>query len=481
MLMRRWITLIILLFAIIGGSLALYHYTSKEKAPPAPDYETYTVARGDIYATVSATGIIEPTQEVKLAFKGQGKVKAILVEIGDPVKKGQVLARLEEDELQLQLQQAQAGLKLAQANLAKAQAPADETEMAAAQAQVESARAQAEAARAAYQALLQGPTPAQRQVAEAQLKRAEAALKHAQEAYDKIAHLPNAGLMPQAIQLEQATIDYETAKANLKVTLAPPTESQKAQALAQIAAAEAAVAQAEANLHRLQRGPKPEDLAVLEAQVDQARIRVESAQLALKNAQLISPIDGVVGVINIRTNEFPPPGQPAVIVADPAGFHIKLDVDELDIGQIQMGQTALITVDALEDAQLTGVVARIAPVADTTPMGGGVITTYEVIVNLDPTDQPLRSGMTATVAIITQKAENILIIPNRVMHLDKDTRTPYVEKIVDGAPMRVDIQLGLRNDQYSEVVAGLEEGDVLAIRRVSTSEILRRQFFGGGG
>ncbi len=479
--MRRWITLLIILVVVVGGSLALYQYSSSQKKePPKPRYETYTVARGDIYATVSASGIIEPSQEVKLAFKGTGKVAEILVDIGDAVSKGQLLARLEDDELQLQVKQARAGLTLAQANLNKAKAPVSAADLAAAQAQVESARAQAEAARAAYQALLQGPSAAQRRVAEAQLKRAEVALKHAQEAYDQIAHLPNAGLLPQAIQLEQATIDYEAAKANLDVTLAPPTESQKAQALAQIAAAEAAVAQAEASLHRLQQGPTSEDLAVLEAQVEQARIGVESAELALRNTQLISPIDGVVGVINIRTNEFPPPGQPAMVVANPEGFHIKLNVDELDIGQVQVGQTALVSVDALGDAQLTGVVARIAPVATSTPVGGGVINTYEVVINLDPTDEPLRSGMTATVSIITQRAENVLIIPNRVMHLDESNHKPYVEKLVEDIPTRVYVTLGLRNEQYSEVVDGLEEGDVLVIRRVDTGEILRQQFFGGG-
>ena len=479
--MRKWIIALVVLVVVIGGSFFAYQATAKEKEPPPPDYEVYTVTRGDIYATVSSTGVIEPAQEVKLTFKGSGKVKEILVDIGDPVKKNQVLARLEDDELQLQLKQAQTNLKMAKANLAKAKTPADETDIAAARAQLESARAQADAARAAYKALLAGPTPAQRKVAEAQLKRAEAALKHAQEAYNQIADQPNAGMLPQAIQLQQATIDYEAAKANLEVTLAPPTESQKAQALAQIAAADAAVAQAEATLQRLLNGPSQADLAVLETQVEQAEIGVESAELALKNVQLISPIDGVVGVINIRPNEFPNPAQPAMIVADPEGFHIKLNVDELDIGQIEVGQTALITVDALNDAQLTGVVSRIAPVANTTPVGGGAITTYEVIINIDPTDQPLRSGMTATVAIITDKAENVIVIPNRVMHLDDTTRQPYVEKIIDGVPTRVDIELGLRNEQYSEVVSGLEEGDQLAIRRVDTGEILRNQFFGGGG
>lgn len=479
--MRRAVIALLILVVVLGGSWFGYQATAKGKEEPAPDYEIYKVTKGDIVATISSTGVIEPSQEVKLTFRSSGKVKDISVQIGDTVKKGQVLASLEADELQLQLKQAQVNLKLAEANLAKAKVAADETDIAAARAQLESARAQADAARAAYADLLRGPSAAEKTVAQAQLKRAEAALKHAQEAYNEVADRPDVGLLPQSQQLEQATIDYATAKANNQVTLAPPKPGQKAQSLAQIAAADAAVAQAEASLERLLNGPKPEDLAVLETQVDQARIGIESAELALHNTQLISPIDGVVGVINIHTNEVPNPSLPAMVVADPEGFHIKLNVDELDIGHLEPGQTATVTVDALDDAQLTGVVSRIAPVANTSSFGGSTIVTYEVIVNLDPTDLPLRSGMTASVAIITDKAENVIVIPNQVMHLDESTRTPYVEKLINGVPTRVDLKLGLRNEQYSEVISGLDENDELAIRRINTSDIIRRQILGGGG
>jgi macrolide-specific efflux system membrane fusion protein len=88
--------------------------------------------------------------------------------------------------------------------------------------------------------------------------------------------------------------------------------------------------------------------------------------------------------------------------------------------------------------------------------------------------------MTATVAIVTDQAEDVIIIPNRVMHLDEVTRTPYVEKLLNGVPTRVDVVIGLRNEQYSEIQQGLEEGDVLVIRRINTGDILRKQIFGGG-
>ena len=87
--------------------------------------------------------------------------------------------------------------------------------------------------------------------------------------------------------------------------------------------------------------------------------------------------------------------------------------------------------------------------------------------------------MTASVAITTDKAENVVVIPNRVMRLDRKTGETYVEKIVDGIPTRINVEIGLRNEQFSQIVSGLNAGDELAIRRVDTGETLRRQFFGG--
>ncbi|RME82914.1 MAG: HlyD family efflux transporter periplasmic adaptor subunit, partial [Caldilineae bacterium] len=381
---------------------------------------------------------------------------------------------------QLALEQAQVGLKLAEANLAKALAGPDEFDIAAAEAAVESARAAARAARAAYQDLLKGPTEAQRRAAEANAERAKVMLDAAQAAYNEIAHLPNAAMMPQAIQLQQATIDYEVAKANVDATLAPPTASQKASALAQIAQADSAVVQAEAALARLRKGISPEDRAILEAQVEQAQIAVRQAELALENTVLVSPIDGTVGAVNIRENEFPNPGLPAIVLTNDSDFRIVLNVDEIDIGHLAAGQPAIITVDALEGVELTGVVSDIAPLAGTGGLPGGTtIVTYQVTVDIDPTDAPLRAGLTAAVSIITDEARDVIVLPNRVMRIDRQTGQTYVERIEDGVPRRVNLELGLRNEQFSEVISGLEVGDELAVRRTDTGELLRQQFFGG--
>ena len=108
--MRRIIIVVVVLAVVLGGSWLLYQATAQEKEPPPPDYEIYTVSTGDLSSTVSATGSIEPIDEANLTFKGTGRVAEVGVEVGDQVRAGDVLARLETDELLLALEQAQIGL-----------------------------------------------------------------------------------------------------------------------------------------------------------------------------------------------------------------------------------------------------------------------------------------------------------------------------------------------------------------------------------
>jgi len=479
--MRKIVTFVIILAIVITASWFMYQATAQEKEPPPPDYETYPVSTGDIAATVSTTGSIEPASEANLAFRGAGVVDAVYPQVGDSVEQGDILARLDTDDLQLALEQAEINKRLAEIRVDQAQQEPEAIDIAAAEAAVESARANVAGARASYQDLLRGPTAAQRQAAEAGEKRAKVLLDSAQRAYNEIAHYPQAAMLPQAVQLEQATIDYEVAKANTQNTLTSATAGQKAAALAQIAAAESAVVQAEAALARLQRGVNQTDIDILLAQVDQADIAVRQAQMAMGNTELVASIDGVVSSINIRANEIPNPGLPAIVLTDTSDFHVELNVDEIDIAQLSLGQPVLITIDALDDSELTGQVSRIDPVSGSGGLpAANAIVTYRVTIDIDPTEVQLRPGLTAAVSITTDEARDVIVLPNRVIRLDRQTGQPYVEVLVDGIPQRVDVVIGLRNEQFSEIVSGLDVGDELAVRRTDTGDVLRQQMFGGG-
>ena len=133
--MRRTFTIVIILLAVIGGSVFGYRLLGRERsAAAAPNYETYTVSRGDLISTVSATGSIEPEQSVSLAFKAAGRVATVQVREGESVQAGQVLATLETTDLVLALAQAEATLRINLARLEQTRKGAEQSDIDAARA-----------------------------------------------------------------------------------------------------------------------------------------------------------------------------------------------------------------------------------------------------------------------------------------------------------------------------------------------------------
>ena len=456
-MIKRFLTIMVILVVVIGGSLGGYELWAAEKEPPPPDFDTLPVQRGTIVSTVSASGNIEPEARILLSFKGAGRVSEVLVQVGQEVKAGDLLARLESAELELALAQAEIALTVARAQLAKAQTAPNASDLAAATAALTSAQA-------AYDELLEGPGDDELEIAKGNIERARLARDQAQAAYDQVSHLPNVGMMPQSLQLQQATLEYELAQTNYRLTTRGATNAQKS-------AAQAQIAQAQASLDRLKEGLSAEDLSIAQAQVRQAEVALEQALLALEATQLFAYTGGVITAVNIKAGELTA-GMPAFEMTDLSRFHLDVNVDEIDIGALGVGQQASISLDALPDAGIIGRVTSIAPAAN---LATGVIS-YQVRIDIDDTDAPLRSGMSATASIVTASAENALVVLNRLIQVDRENDRAYVERVDGGVPVRVEIQIGMRNEQQSEVVAGLQEGDVLAIRQASSLDRLRQTF-----
>ena len=453
-------------------------------------YETVVVQRGAIASTVSATGSIEPEDQVSLLFRSAGMVADVLVDVGQFVERGQLLAQLETTELTLALANAKVAHEIAAAQLAKLETPPDWMDVAAAQAAVEvaqaavaSAEASLASAQASYRNLFAGPTSAQQVINEAQLRQSEIALKQAQEAYNKVKDQPDVGMMPQSQQLEQATVNYEVAKAQAEKTVEPANQAQQAQGLTQIAQAQSSIRQAQVqvvnarnNLDDLIEGPAAEDLTIARAQVRQAQLNVLQAENALANARLVAPIAGVVSEVNIKLAELAASTRPAVVLTDLSRFQLNVLVDEIDVRQVAVGQSVRLSVDALPDITILGQVTEIAPVSSIV----NNVVTYAVTVVPEETDQPLRVGMSATAVITTADVDDVVLAPNRFITIDRDSGEAYVFKMVDGSPARQQVELGLRNERESQILAGLQDGDVLAFVTQSSEEQLRGALFGGG-
>jgi multidrug resistance efflux pump len=204
---------------------------------------------------------------------------------------------------------------------------------------------------------------------------------------------------------ERARFEWHAALAALaaaeanKDVLEPEHWAEAAVAGSAIDAAEEQVALAEAREAQARADVRPVDVAVAQAGVAQAKAALAAANLNLDHTVVRAPIAGTVGAVDIRLGQFAAPGTPVITLGDLATLRVETtDLDEIDVGRVVLGQSAVVTFDALPDRTFDAAITHIAPVAAST--GGGV--NYTVILELDELDPVLRWGMTAFVDITTE-------------------------------------------------------------------------------
>ncbi len=403
-----WTFVVVALALLASGCSA----PAQGAAPVTPAAEE--AAPAALEDVIWASGDVLPAQWAHLSFEAGGRVERVLVQEGDAVRAGQVLAELHAPDLEQALHAAQASLASAQAQLARVRAGARPQEIAAAEAAAQraeagviAAQAAVERAQAELQRLKAGAREEEIRAARGQLEQAAAAVRQAQAAYDLIAGEPNVAARPEALALERATQAYEIAQAQYDqiVRGARPeeiaiAEAQVKAAQAELAAAQAAAAEAYAQVDLLRAGARAEDVAVAEAAVAQAQAAVEQAQVAWERARLIAPYDGTVGAVWVRVGETVTPGQPALAIGDLSALRIEItDLRETDVARVEQGQRVEVTFDALPNQTFQGVIARISPMAREEKGSSN----YTAIVTLEKVDPRLRWGMTAFVNIEARK------------------------------------------------------------------------------
>lgn len=455
--MKRVVAIVLVVAVIIAGWY-LYGRDQQQRVAAVPaGYLVAPVERGPIEAVVSASGSIEAARSQALSFAVSGTVAEVLVTDGESVSAGQALARIDTTDLELNLKQAQAALAISEAQLRRAQTAPSEQEIAAARAAVESARA-------GLAELRRGPTEREIELAKLAIDQAKNSLWAAQGNRDAIKGNPlssgGSGDAAEA-QVLNAELAVRQAEINYAQLLEPPSAAAVMQA-------ELQVAQAEANLATLLSSPSAEDLAVAEAQVAQARVGVETAMNSLNRAVLRAPFAGEVSSIDVHPGDTVAPGTPVATLIEPRSYHIVVTIDESEIGQIAVGQEAAVALDAYPEETLQGRIARVELVGTLTQ---GIVT-YDVTVEMEPTDLDIRPMMTAAVDIVVDRKEAVLLVPSRALRRDGQGR--YVEELRNGVPARVPVVTGLSSAQYTEVLDGLEEGQEIIISRP------RDNVFGGG-
>ncbi len=452
--MKRTALYVILGIVAVGAVASVIAGRFWMARQPEEETRSAVVERGTMLVVVSASGTIEPQTRVGLSFETPGRVAEVLVEVGDRVKAGDVLARLNTEQLAQQVLEAQAALAMAEAQLDQLRAGPRPEEIAAAEANLQAAQAQVSAATANLDQLKAGPSAAQIASAEAQVAAATVQKEVAQDAVDLIEG--------DETRKEQARYDLyaaekalASAQAQLDELLAGADADEIRAAQANVWAAVAQRDAVQAQLDLLLAGATDEQIADAEAQVAQARVAVELAELSLEHATLYAPFEAQVAEVNVEAGEVASGALPAVVLLDTSSFHITVSVDEIDVGRLMEGQIAEVSLDALPDAVITGTVKYIAPVAT---FEGGVVY-YDVLIELAPTDAPVRAGMTASATIVVEELTDVLMIPTWVVHVDQSTGQTYVYRRVGDDIERVNVDLGVRYEGAAQVLDGLAEGD----------------------
>lgn len=346
---------------------------------------------------VSATGKVMPENFATLSFPTAGVVAEVLVQENDTGDSGEVLVRLEGRE------EMQAAIAAAKMELASAQYALDQLykdpELVAAQASQAVVDARI-AVRDAERRLnnLNASTPIRDiEQARANLAILRDKLERARKdyrPYEKKSedNLVRAGLLSRVAQLEK---DVKNAERKLNNLLGSANELDLAEAQADLALAQARLETALRDEEMRQQGPDPEDVALAQARLENAQAQLAAAEAAFIDLELLAPLSGTVTAVHIKPGQWVSPGQPVLELANLGILHVETtDLNEIDVARIRLGDTALITFDALPAASLTGTVTRIAPKA---AEGAGV--NYTVWIQLAEIPENLRWGMTAFVDI----------------------------------------------------------------------------------
>jgi len=455
---RAALVVVVVLVALTAvGAGGWYYYTHNVQAQTTNGEETIqtaTVRRGNLVVAGSGTGTLVPNAELELSFSSGGLLTEVLVEVGDKVQAGDVLASVDNTDAQSQVAEAESDLRLAELQLAELTATPDAAELAAAQYQLTSAQE-------ALQDLLNGPSAQEIIIAQADLATAVAALQQAQSAYDGVSWRPDAAMSSQALELQSATADYDRAKANYDIAMAPATEEE-------IASARANVAQAQASLNSLLNSATAADLETAQLNVEQARRTLESAQSALEDTALTAPFAGTVTAVAASAGEMVGTSS-MVTLADLSEPSVEFYLDETDLELIAVGHEVEVTFDALPDAVFSGHVVRVDPAL--VDMEGA--PAIQALAKLEPDEQQsdvlgtLPMGLNATVEVIAGSAENVLLVPVEALReLSPGEYAVFV--VVDGEPQMRQVEVGLMDYTYAEIVSGLQQGDQVSTGTVAT-------------
>lgn len=385
---RKRIVAVILAVAVFGG-MSFYQLVLAR-------------SRGD-GGLLRLSGNIEVT-DAEVAFKIAGRVEKRLVEEGQLVEAGQVVARLDSSDLNWDVALRRAELQAARVAVAELEAGSRPEEIAAAKAAMDKAHA-------LLTELENGARVQEVAVAETALARATVEKGRLQSEFNRAARLVES----HAVSTEQ----YEATQAAYQVSIARQREAAEQLNLVkegprqeQIQQARAALAQTQAQYELVKTGPRRETIEQARARVEQAESALRLAETRLGYAVLASPLSGIVLSENVEAGEYVAPGTPVVTVGDLENVWLRAYIQESDLGRVKVGQQVRVTTDTYPGKVYDGRVSFVASQAEFTPKNvqtqqERVKLVYRVKVDIPNPNMELKPGMPADAEILLTTGENL--------------------------------------------------------------------------
>lgn len=452
--MRRRLKIILLAvflpLMVIGGCTAALVVKFRLKPDPP---RTAEVERGDVMVGVRETGFVEPIKRVEVKSKVAGMLAELAVEEGDRVEKGQLIARLDVPELEAQRDQVKAQLDAAEARLRQARlSHALDAEL------VESQISQA---------------GANLRVAQSSLQEAETRHLDAKRVHENKARLFEMGGYVSQDEVDSAKAALDLAAQGLQSARERVQEQETAVVIAEARRAEVEMSQLR--------------IAEAEASLRQSQDSLAEIESRLRDSVICAPCSGVVIAREVREGElitavsYYGSGAPIVTIGDLSTMLVKVNLNEVDVDKVRVGQSVEVTADALPDRTYHGTVTRIAPASFVDTRGdASTIVRFPIEITIAESDADLKSGMTADVEIACERADNVVWVPNDALFEKEEEEGKWWVAVVtekkNGKPITEDREVtkGLSTDSRTEVRSGLEEGEEVQLGKADMPE--RKKF-----
>jgi len=511
--MKRWQLILLGLLAIViivgagylgfQGTLPYVRAETTEQVEVPP---TVRVSRGEVQQSIITPGQLVNYQTIDIPAGTTTLVEAVNVRPGDAVQAGDILVQLGgQERIEANLAAAEIATLEAQeivddifANAALHQAEAMQTISSAQQTlnalavdvplqQTEALQAIAEAqdavASAEYHLNSLGATASEANLtaAQSQVTITTQTLERAKKTYDPYRDKPDNNLNKAYYGAAWAAAQqaHDTAVRQLNALTGSPSDLILAQKEAELAVAQAQLAQAQATYDALAAGIPPAELALAEAQLAQAQTAYEALEegidpdeLALAQANLgmaqldlslaeanldaltiTAPFDGVVLSVSVQVGEMVSQGSHVLQMADPQALEVLVSVVEEDYPLVAVGQPVELYFDAAPELEVAGQVERIVP-----KRIEGSLPQYQVYISMDDVPDMVVDGMTADAAIILAQSGEVLRLPRALVQANSDSTATVRVWMHDHTEER-SLTVGLRGDTFIEILSGLKEGE----------------------